>query len=319
MTNASRTVLNMPNATNLQPGDVLLMLGDGAISQLIAWCGDSLYSHAALVGDHGELIEVSAEGVCRYPLARRLKDTANYHYVDAFRPLSYTQQPLQVADVQMVMAHAQSFPGVSHPMNQLATLGVIVAIRGKLPEDHLARVAVHEALDYLVRDHPSHMLGSEMVYRAFAECAAEPAKRLAPQVVIQPRGTAPLPRIDWMALLRELGMLLHPQRWQALEVTHPILRALARSSSDPPPSASESKTAWHVNDEELQRKLQQSQQMLGVSAHAMALGSAAGANSVAVHSLNPKLVTPLDLASTPSHTALGRLMQRPHAVPRVLH
>ena len=33
----------------LQVGDALLMLGHGELSELIAWCSDSNYSHAAIV------------------------------------------------------------------------------------------------------------------------------------------------------------------------------------------------------------------------------------------------------------------------------
>ena len=56
----------------LRTGDVLLMMGEGPLSDLIAWASDSIYSHAALVADAGDLVEASTVGVRRYPLATRL-------------------------------------------------------------------------------------------------------------------------------------------------------------------------------------------------------------------------------------------------------
>src|SRR5690606_2207004 len=50
-------------AAELRTGDVLLMMGEGPLSDLIAWASDSIYSHAAIVADAGDLIEASTAGV----------------------------------------------------------------------------------------------------------------------------------------------------------------------------------------------------------------------------------------------------------------
>ena len=42
-------------AGDLDTGDILLMLGQGPLSDLIAWASDGPYSHAALVADGGKL------------------------------------------------------------------------------------------------------------------------------------------------------------------------------------------------------------------------------------------------------------------------
>lgn len=302
------------SSSQLQPGDVLLMMGDAPISQLIAWCGDSIYSHAALMADDGDLIEASGSGVRRYPLAQRLQDTTNYYFVDAFRPLSYAQNPLDSDDRALVLAHAVSLLGVPYPIDELATLGVIVAVRGKLPEGWLERLVVREALDHLVRDDPSHMVCSEVVYRCFAECATEPAGRLAPEIILEPRGDAPFPKIDWTALFKELWELLHPARRQALQAIRAQFentRATATPNALQMPNAAQA-AAPSVADDELQGLLQQARDKLGTATQAkttVGLG-APSPNPVPIPNPNPKLVTPLDLASTPSHTALGRLMQR---------
>ena len=299
----------------LQPGDVLLMLGEGPLSQLIAWCGDSIYSHAALVADQGELIEAAASGVRRYPLAKRLADTVNYHFIDAFRPLARDGSALGSADTALVLAHAQSLLGVPYPLDQLATLGVIVAVRGKLPGDPRVRLVVREALDHVVRDDPSHMVCSEVVYRSFAECAAQPVGRLAPEIVLEPRGTAPFPQIDWKALWEEVWPLIRPERRPALQAETARLR---RGASLSQAAAGEAMPEGDATaEDDLPAMLQRARETLGVQAHAataeLATGraTAPGAASIPVPDPNPKLVTPLDLAATPSHVELGRVMQRP--------
>lgn len=296
----------------LQVADVLLMMGVAPLSQLIAWCGDSIYSHAALVADGGDLIEASAQGVRRYPLARRLADRAEYRFVDAFRPLARDGSTLQDDDRARVLAHAKSLLGTPYPLDSLATLGVLVAVRGKLPSHWLARLVVREALDHLVRDDPSHMVCSEMVYRAFAECDAQPRGRLAPTIVLEPRGTAPFPKIDWKALWEEVWPLLRPGRQAALgEVAPRAARAGGTADAAPLLAAA-------VPDDGLEDSLAQARAALGVAgaqvAAAQRLRSALGdaaqpAPPIPIPDPNPKLVTPLDLAATPSHKAVGRLME----------
>jgi hypothetical protein len=291
-------------ASELQVGDVLLMLGEGPLSQLIAWCGDSIYSHAALVADGGDLIEASASGVRRYPLAQRFADEINYHYIDAFRPLTHDGSVLNDGDRALVLAHAQSLLGIPYPLDMLATLGVVLAVRGKLPGDPAVRLVIREALDHVIRNDPTHMVCSEVVYRSFAECAADPRGRLAPRIVLEPRGTAPFPDIDWKALWDEVWPLLRPERQHALQ------------AAAAPPSAVVAAVGVAGNaaiaDDALQAELALARQALGVPTMPPLATAARGiGEQQPIPDPNPKLVTPLDLAATPSHTALGRLMQRP--------
>lgn len=308
---------------DLEVGDVLLMLGHGPLSQLIAWCGDSIYSHAALAADGGDLIEAAAEGVRRYPLAQRIVDADNYYFIDAFRPLAKDGSPLDEADRACVLAHAQSLLGVPYPLDQLATLGVILAVRGKWPQHWLARIVVREALDHLIGDDPSHMVCSEVVYRSFAECDAQPPGRLAPLIVLEARGTEPFPPIDWQALWDEVWPLLHPPRQAALgAVSGQVAAVSARYNAvgDAEP-AQDAASAMIVSDAEIAAKVAQARAGLGIadvvlpktaSDDGTVLREAArDATPTPIAHPNPKLVTPLDLASTPSHTVLGRLMQAP--------
>lgn len=300
-------------ASELQVGDVLLMLGEGPLSQLIAWCGDSIYSHAALVADGGDLIEASASGVRRYPLAQRLADEVNYHYIDAFRPLAHDGSALGEGDRALVLAHAQSLLGIPYPLDMLATLGVVLAVRGKLPGDPAVRMVIREALDHVIRNDPTHMVCSEVVYRSFAECAADPSGRLAPRIVLEPRGTEPFPDIDWKALWDEVWPLLRPERQQALRAAAaPTAARLGTPQSAIAAAVGAAGTAG-VADEALQSELALARQTLGVSAPSPLLrkGTQGVGEPQPIPDPNPKLVTPLDLAATPSHTVLGRLMQRP--------
>ncbi|MBO9872185.1 hypothetical protein J7370_02145 [Xanthomonas sp. D-93] len=300
----------------MQVGDILLQLGCGPVSELIAWCGDSIYSHAAIVADQGDLIEAAASGVRRYALSKRLSDTANYLIIDAYRPLSYACVALDDADRANVLAKAQSLLGTKYPVNSLPTLGLLVAIRGKWPQHWLARIVVREALDHLVRDDPSSMVCSEMVYRALAQCDATPPGRLAPQIVLSGPTHMPFPDLDWKALWKEVWELLHPHRQQALG---DIAQRLAAVEGAPASLAASAQTT--VTDHELLERANLIRARLNLppllpqaDVHGAQSRDPAGtAPGTSFPDPNPKLVMPLDLANSPSHVVLGRLL--PAATP----
>src|SRR5688500_471552 len=194
----------------------------------------------------------------------------------------------------------------------LATLGVVLAVRGKLPGDPAVRLVIREALDHVIRNDPMHMVCSEVVYRSFAECAADPRGRLAPRIVLEPRGTAPFPDIDWKALWDEVWPLLRPERQHALQAA--AVPAAVRHGA--PPSAVVAAVGVAGNaaiaDDALQAELALARQALAVPAlPPLAKAARSIVDQQPIPDPNPKLVTPLDLAATLSHTALGRLMQRP--------
>lgn len=302
----------------LEAGDILLMMGRSELSALIAWCGDSIYSHAALVADGGDLIEAAASGIRRYPLSRRLLDDGNYAFIDAFRPLANDGAAIGIEDMGQVLRHAQSLLGVPYPVDMLATLGVILAVRGKWPLHPLARIVVREALDHLVRNNPSHMVCSEAVYRCFAECDVVPQGRLAPEIVLQSRGTEPFPDIDWKALWEEVWPLIRPQRRVALAGVDESLRHVLHAGSDAGPLYEAGAASGPVSDLELSRLALAARSELGIGGPMLqqdvrADGAASPAGELPplqpIPDPNPKLVSPLDLATTPSHVVLGRVMQ----------
>lgn len=292
---------------NLQVGDILLMLGQGPLSDLIAWASDGPYSHAALVADGGDLIEASAAGARRYPLSKRLVDEVNYHYIDAFRMPAPGGGALAQRDAADVLAKSVAMLGLPYPVDQLALLGVIMAVRGKWPAHPLARLVVREALDHAAADDDRRVVCSEMVYRAFAECAAVPARRLAPEIVVGERGDAPFPDVDWKALFEELWPLLRPGRQRALQPD--IVRLNAVASADAPGllAAGGSTT---ISDDELERARRAVLASVGAAPVPAGTRTAVPALDPPPTRPNPKLVSPQDLAASPSLVLQGRLLQR---------
>lgn len=297
---------------DLQTGDILLMLGEGPLSELIAWASDGAYSHAAVVADGGDLIEAAASGVRRYPLAQRIGDQANYHFIDAYRMHGDGGGPLDAADLADVLAKAETLLGIPYPVDQLALLGAIMAVRGKWPVHPWARLLVRVALDHALPDSTGGMVCSEVVYRAYAECAAVPAGRLAPEIVVGVRGTAPFPDIDWKALFDEIWPLLRPGGRQSLQAPRNQLNAMKSVEMSGLGEADGSLPA--VSDDELELARQA---VLAQSAPTMANAGAdallrTGAGPVDPKP-NPRLVSPEDLADSPSVGRLGRLRQRASA------
>lgn len=294
------------DAADLEVGDVLLMMGEAPLSQLIAWASDGIYSHAALVADGGDLIEAAGSGVRRYPLQQRLADRANYRFVDAFRAGADGSDGLSPPDREAVLATAAGFLGTPYPLDQLALLGAIMAVRGKWPVHPLARWLVREALDHVVPDAPGKLVCSELVYRAYAQCDAQPQGRLAPVIVVGARGTAPFPDIDWKQLFDEVWPLLRPQRRQAMQARMAAINPA--SGSDVMLSAG-AEDDGHLSDDMLE--LARAEVLAGLGA-GQPLDAAPARHLLLDDSIiqkpNPRLVSPQDLANSPSNSLLGRLM-----------
>lgn len=278
----------------LQEGDILLMMGEGPLSDLIAWASDGVYSHAGIVVDGGELIEASLGGVRRYPLARRMAEFEHFHVIDAWRPRDGRGHAFAPVDLGLVRDHAATMLGLPYPVDQLALLGVIMAVRGKWPAHPLLRRLVRIALDRALPTQSPGMVCSEVVYRAWAECAAEPRGRMAPAIVEGERGTAPLPPIDWTRLAEEFGPLLFPKPAAGLRGAGPLeALSLAEDPGAPTDAALE----------------QARQQVLSRLGQASLLRASAPEARGSYHP-NPRLVSPQDLANSPATWCVGRLLER---------
>jgi hypothetical protein len=195
------TTLPSLQPSQLEPGDVLLHMGTGELSKLIAWVGDGLYSHAALVIEGGQLIEAAAAGVRHATLDARTHMTANFHYVDVFRP--FRPGSGDAKGTAAILAAADVYLGRPYPMTSLLTLGVACAVRNKVPGDPAMRRAIRMALDLVIENDASQVVCSELVYRGFDEAVTKPAHGFRLEVIVQPPLRTPLPTVDINALIAE--------------------------------------------------------------------------------------------------------------------
>lgn len=184
----------------LRAGDVLQHLGRGDLSTLIAWVGDSRYSHSALVADGDALVEAAPAGVRRVPLAERAGHTAAYHYIDVYRPL----QPVGQQGLAAVVAATDPYLGTPYPMTSLLLLGLVCTLRNKLPREPALRVLLRDALDQVIKRDTGQVVCSELVWRAFDEAASTPAQAWRLPVVDHPWQDTPFPDVDIPRLLREV-------------------------------------------------------------------------------------------------------------------
>ncbi len=281
------------SSIQVQSGDVILMLSTGPVSALIAWAGDSIYSHSALMADNGDLLEASASGVRRYPLAKRLLDKDNVVFLDAFRSLDHQANALDQDQRAAIMASAEKYIGVPYEFGKLFDIGILCAVRQKIPAHPLARFLMREALDHVLANNNKAMTCSEFVFNSFLGAAVQPAGSVTPVVVVEPRSGLPFPNIDWVAFAKEMWELLHPVK--------PGLAALQAS-------ADMTTLGTDIQDADLQHRITQIRDQLGVNGLNASVAKESD-GEIIVPNPNPKLVTPLDLACTPSHTALGRLVQ----------
>jgi hypothetical protein len=206
----------------LRPGDVLLMRGIGPVSDLIAWFGDSTYSHAAVLVDDGMLIEAAAPVSRRVPLATRLTQGAYYDFIDVLRPTRASGEPLDDAERAAIVQGAVDCLDVPYPLDALLQMAVFATLRNRIPADAGVRWLLRELVEHLIADDPSHMVCSELVYRSFL------AADLAPALIVSAQLDLPFPKIDVAELIRE---------WrEASGKTH---AALAAPSPDPTMGASE--------------------------------------------------------------------------------
>ena len=268
--------LRQLHVTDLAPGDVLLHMGKGELSKLIAWVGDSRYSHAALVTDNAQLIEAAASGVRRTGLAERPRMTQAFHYIDVFRPLR--PAPHEATLLTALLAASDAYLGRPYPMTTLFTLGIVCAVRNKMPGDAAFRRALRMALDLVIDNDASKVVCSELVYRGFDEAQTAPPHALRLAIGDgAPQPTA-LPSIDIEALWSECLDDYQRSRPQGVSM---------RAMEATPDTA------------ELDDLLAQARATLGLDAPAMLNATDAAPN--------PKTVLPADLEFSPSLQRLGRL------------
>ncbi|WP_394002661.1 hypothetical protein ACF3M1_16975 [Luteimonas sp. WGS1318] len=181
----------------LRPGDVLLMRGIGPVSDLIAWFGDSTYSHAAVMVDDAHFVEAAAPVSRRVRLADRLTQGAYYDFIDVLRPTRGSGEPLDDSARAAIAEGATACLDVPYPLDALLQMAVFAGLRNRIPADAGVRWLLRELIDHLIADDPSHMVCSELVYRAFL------AADLPPALIVSAQLDLPFPTIDVAELIRE--------------------------------------------------------------------------------------------------------------------
>lgn len=261
---------------DLEAGDVLLHMGAGELSKLIAWVGDSAYSHAALVVDDGQLIEAAASGVRRAGLTARTQMTNAFHYVDVFRPTRATLRDTHERAALLEAVH--TYIGRPYPMTSLLTLGLVCAVRNKIPGDPELRRSLRMALDAVIANDASQVVCSELVYRGFDEARTTPPHALRLEVITRPAQGTPLPDVDLDALAAE------------------CLDDYNRSLPKPKPMLA---LAAAPDPSELGSLMREARAKLGLDGLLTS-----SANDYAP---NPKTVLPADLEFSPDLQLIGRL------------
>lgn len=286
----------------LRVGDLLLMLGKSELSKLIAWFGDSPYSHVSLVSDNGLLIEGIRPAVKETPLADRLAADGPVVFVDAYRSLAADGAPLDADDRAAVLRHARSLIGTTFAQDDLVTIGLLVALRGK--PRHLPawlRWLIRAATEHAIRADSGRMLCSEFAYRSFADCDATPTGRLARPIVPGEPSDLPFPDVDYGKLeeeVREILGLKKPPREKAAAADDARLGDAAWDTVD----------ALDTDDAALDASIAALRAQLGLEGQGVEKANLLQAPAwPGPERPNPKLVRPRDLADSPASAFLGRL------------
>ena len=276
---------------SLQQGDLLLHLGKSQISALVAWFGDAVYSHIAIMVESGNFVEAAPGGARTVPLARRIAQAKDYFFIDVYRPCARGGSTPSAQQLAAVVRRANHYLGSPYPLDLLVQLGVISALRGRLPENNAIRWVIRLAIDAALTRDPAQVMCSEIVFRALAEAPTQPAGQMRPAIVVSAPLLLPFPAIDWPQLLKELEAILKP--FSALAqldgAQQPVLDATSHSDA-----------ALVADYAKLRARYGQPEQSASTGAMAVT-------DVIVVPDPNPKTVSPGDLERSPSVRFVGRL------------
>lgn len=287
--------------TEIRPGDVLLGMGHGEISKLLAWNGETDYSHASLVVDKGELVEATTSGCKLVPLTTRQGQSNLMHFVDVWRPVAHDGRAFDAGDHAAIVANARPFAGRPYAMDVLTQLAIIVAVRNKTDMPPAVKAIVRIIVDSALKDDPTHLTCTELVYRGLRDAVVTPAHRLRPRIVVAPKTSKPFPKIDVFALWQETKEMFGKRESVARPGGGP-LRASGPQLPDAPPQASkEDDAALDAGAERLRRQL-------GVPPEPLLKSGAPGmaaARPIEIPDPSPRGIIPLDFVASPSLKKLG--------------
>jgi hypothetical protein len=280
------------NAVKPKVGDILLMMSTDELSKLIAWFGDSAYSHSALMVADDLLMESIAQGICETQLEDLMRPDFNIKYVDVFRSLDREGNLFNDSQQIAIRASAHKFIDIPFEFGKLIQIGVLAAVRQKTPANPMVRRLLRLAFDHVLANSDKAMTCSQFVYTSLLRADVAPSACITPRIVYSGSSGLPFPdNIDWLELAKEIKALLpgHEQlenaNWLNEEIMDDEISLLS--------------------DAALQQKAAAVRLALGITA--------TDEMQIATHDVgdiidnpNPKLVTPGDLFATPDHIAQGR-------------
>jgi hypothetical protein len=189
----------------LLPGDVLLHASKGEVSKLIQWASDSDYSHIAMVYEPGQLAEAVSSGVhFDSDLKKRIEGIPeHFRRIDAWRPTA-AGNPISPEALAALKASAQQMAGRKFALNQWFELGLICAVRNKVPDKPIWKWLITLVIDTIVRVDPSRLLCSEFLYLSFFNAVTVPPGKLRPVISRPNRPNRPFPKdLDIQKLIKE--------------------------------------------------------------------------------------------------------------------
>lgn len=267
----------------LRPGDVLLHASKGEVSKLIQWASDSDYSHIAMVYKPGLLAEAVSSGVhFDSDLKKRIEGIpAAFHRIDAWRPTG-AGDPISDAALAALRASADQMQGRKFALNQWLELGLVCALRNKVPDKPIWKWLITKVIDTFVQVDPSRLLCSEFVYLAFFHAATTPPGQLRPVLSRPNRPNRPFPNdLDIQKLIEEY-LKAAGQSAQLLDIAA-LLNAFAALTS------SQIEANWEQARDAVRNRIR----------------SELTAGMTGPH---PDLIEPQDFAESPSFRSLGSVV-----------
>jgi cell wall-associated NlpC family hydrolase len=163
----------------LKPGDVLLMRGDSAVSDLIMTLSGGDYSHAGFWSAAGDIIDAGPAGVLHVPLETRLYEE---DVIDVFRFHSdageemgsdgYPEANVDASFEGWVNKPDQPTKFAYHTLFLVAVLFIVKAGTEHVPGKRIVRLMFEWALEVIndwLKDGQKAVICSGLVYRAFRE------------------------------------------------------------------------------------------------------------------------------------------------------